>query len=236
MNLKEQAAVHALQYVQNGMRLGLGTGSTTRCFVAALGKRWQAGVLRDLVCVATSTETAILASELGLPLASLEELSRDGQPPVLDLAVDGADEVDPQLDLIKGLGKALLREKFIEVHARRFVVIVDESKLVSRLGRGPLPVEIIPFEAEVTIRWLQSLGCRAELWRAGDDIPYETDNAHWLARCWFPEGIADARALERLLADRPGVVDHGLFLGMASEVVVAGESGIRVLQRPVSLV
>jgi ribose 5-phosphate isomerase A len=150
----------------------------------------------------------------------------------LDLAVDGADEVDPNLDLIKGLGMALLREKFIEMHARRFVVIVDESKLVSRLGRGPLPVEIIPFEAEVTVHWLRSLGCRAELWRAEDGAPYETDNAHWLARCWFPQGIADAGALEHLLADRPGVVDHGLFLGMASEVIVAAESGVRTLQRP----
>jgi ribose 5-phosphate isomerase A len=214
------------------MRLGLGSGSTARCFVAALGERWQAGALRDLVCVATSQETAAQARELGLPLSSLADLSQDGLPLVLDLAVDGADEVDPNLDLIKGLGMALLREKFIEMHALRFVVIVDESKLVSRLGRGPLPVEIIPFEADVTVRWLGSLGCRAELWRAGDGSPHRTDNDHWLARCWFPEGIADAGSLERLLADRPGVVDHGLFLGMASEVIVAAESGVRTLQRP----
>ena len=231
MNLKEQAALRALEYVRDGMRLGLGSGSTARCFVAALGERWQAGALRDLVCVATSSETAAQVRDLGLPLASLVNLSQDGQLPVLDLAVDGADEVDPNLDLIKGLGMALLREKFIEMHARRFVVIVDESKLVSRLGRGPLPVEIIPFEAGVTINWLRSLGCRAELWSAEDGTPYETDNAHWLARCWFPEGIAYPRALERLLADRPGVVEHGLFLGMASEVIMAGESGIRTLQR-----
>jgi ribose 5-phosphate isomerase A len=231
MNLKQKAALHALQYVSDGMHIGLGTGSTTRLFIQALGERWNAGDVHGLKCVATSQETILQAQLLRLPLISLAELISDGQAPILDLAVDGADEVDPNLDLIKGLGRAALREKIVEMHARHFVVIVDETKLVERLGRGPLPVEIIPFEHDVTIQWLQSLGCRAELWMNHQGDPWVTDNYNWLARCWFDGGIVDPYALASTLNQRPGVVEHGLFLKMAHEVVVAGSDGIRILRK-----
>ncbi len=225
MNLKQQAAREALAYVHSGMALGLGTGSTTTYFVEMLGRRLQSGELRDIVAVPTSERTAALARSLGIPLTTLAEHSR------LDLAVDGADEVDPNLNLIKGLGRAALREKIVEIHADRFVVIVDESKLVPRLGRGPLPVEIVPFEAPAHVRWLNGLGCRAELWLEPDGGPVVTDNGNYLVRCWFPQGIADPYALARALADRPGIVEHGLFLDMADTVIVAGQGGIRRLER-----
>jgi ribose 5-phosphate isomerase A len=225
MNLKQQAASRALAYVRSGMILGLGTGSTTTYFVEMLGERLQRGELRDIAGLPTSERTAARARAVGIPLTTLADHPR------LDLAVDGADEVDPALNLIKGLGRALVREKIVEIHADCFLVVGDESKLVSRLGYGPLPVEIVPFGAEAHVRWLNTLGCRAELWREADDSPVVTDNGNYLARCWFPAGIADPYALARLLADRPGIVEHGLFLDMASAVIVASSEGIRVLER-----
>jgi len=225
MNLKQQAASHALNYVHSNMTLGLGTGSTTAYFIEMLGERLQRGELQNIVCVPTSEGTAVRARALGIPLVTLSERPR------LDLAVDGADEVDPSLNLIKGLGRALLREKIVELHADRFVVVVDESKIVSRLGRGPLPVEIVSFAADVHVRWLNTLGCRAELWRETDGSLVVTDNGNCLARCWFDDAIADPYALARALAGHPGIVEHGLFLDMASAVVVASSHGTRVLER-----
>ena len=225
MNLKQLSAEKAIEYVESGMVLGLGTGSTTRIFIDLLGSRLRAGRLRHLQAVPTSQATAAQASALGIPLTTL------AKNPVLDLAVDGADEVDPQLNLIKGLGRALLREKIVEIHARCFLVMVDETKLVPVLGRGPLPVEIAPFEAESQVRWLGTLGCRAELWLEDDGSPAVTDNGNYLARCWFPAGIPDAPALARQLADRPGVLEHGMFLNMAHRVIVASAAGVRVLER-----
>jgi len=225
MNLRQQAASHALTYVRSGMLLGLGTGSTTAHFIDMLGERLQKGELRDIVGVPTSEKTAARAHALGISLTTLTD------HPHLDLAVDGADEVDPALNLIKGLGRALLREKIVETHADRLLIIVDESKLVPHLGsRGPLPVEIVPFGATLHVRWLNTLGCRAELWREADGAPIVTDNGNYLARCWFPDGIADPYALARVLADRPGVVEHGLFLDMTSAVIVASPQGTRVLE------
>ena len=225
MNLKEVAARQALAYVRDGMILGLGTGSTAAYFVELLGEQLRQGALRDIVGIPTSMGTEERARAQGIPLSTLDE------HPWLDLVVDGADEVDPDLNLIKGLGRALLREKIVEVHTERLVIVADESKLVPRLGRGPLPIEIVPFAATVHVRWLNSLGCRAELWHGEDGSPIVTDNGNYLVRCWFPEGIADPHALARTLADRPGIVEHGLFLGMASEVVVSGVRGVRVLTR-----
>jgi len=216
-----------LTYVRSGMVLGLGTGSTATCFIELLAGRLRVGELRDVVGVPTSERTATLARELGIPLVSLAERPR------LDLAVDGADEVDPNLNLIKGLGRALLREKIVAMHAEQLIIAADESKLVLRLGaREPLPVEIIPFGAEAHVRWLNTLGCRAELWREEGGAPVVTDNGNYLTRCWFPDGIADPHSLARALADRPGVVEHGLFLGMTSAVVVATPVGVRVLEPP----
>ncbi len=224
MNLKEQAASRALNYVQAGMTLGLGTGSTTAYFVDLLGERVKSGSLRNIQCVPTSVGTAERARHWGIPLTTLTE------HPHLDLAVDGADEVDPAFNLIKGLGRALLREKVVEIHTSRLIIIVDESKLVTRLGlRGPVPVEIIQFEAGDHIRWLNTLGCRAEQWLEEDGSPVVTDNGNFLVRCWFQEGIPDAYALADTLAKRPGIVEHGLFLDMASEIIVAGLEGVRSL-------
>ena len=226
MNLKQQAARHALSHISDGMTLGLGTGSTTAQFIDLLVDRLRSGTLRDIRAVPTSNWTAARARELGIPLTTLAEVPR------LDVAVDGADEVDPDLNLIKGLGRALLREKVVEVHADRFLVMVDESKLVARLGSiGPLPVEILPFQAAAQVRWLNTLGCRAELWLEDDQSPAVTDNGNYLARCWFPDGIAHPHALARALSDRPGILEHGLFLDMASTVVVAGRDGVRTLER-----
>ena len=156
--------------------------------------------------------------------------------PSLDLAVDGADEVDPHLNLIKGLGKALLREKVVESHANQFIVIVDESKVVQKLGqKQPLPVEIIQFEADAHVRWLNTLGCKATLWLEDDGKPVITDNGNFLARCWFNhnsgQGINNPYQLARTLAERAGIVEHGLFLDMAERVIVAGINGLQILER-----
>jgi ribose 5-phosphate isomerase A len=226
MDLREQAARYALNYVRDGMILGLGSGSTTAYFVDMVGEALRTGQLRDVIGVPTSDDTATRARAHGIPLTSLAEHLR------LDLAVDGADEVDPDLNLIKGLGRALLREKIVEVHADQLIVVADESKLVRRLGtRGPLPVEIVPFAAEATIRWLDALGCSAELWCDEQGARVVTDNGNYLANCWFSEGIVDPYALSRTLADRPGIVEHGLFLDMAALVIVATPEGIRTLER-----
>lgn len=229
MNYKQQAARKALEYVQNGMILGLGSGSTTALFVDALGEGWQAGVYQNLQAVPTSLATAKQAQLYGIPLTTLAEHAQ------LDLAVDGADEVDPSLNLIKGLGLALLREKIVEIHARQFIVIVDESKLVGQLGtRCPVPVEVLPFEWQAHLRWLGSLGCRVELRRNQDGTPTTTDNGNYIALCWFTHagGIGDPYNLARQLANWPGVIEHGLFLDMANQVIVAGANGVQVIQRP----
>lgn len=226
MNLKQGAAKVALGYVRSGMMIGLGTGSTTRYFIDMLGEEIQKGSLQGIQAVPTSEATAEQARFLGIPLTTLSENSQ------LDLAVDGADEVDPKLNLIKGLGGALLREKVVEIHARRFIVVVDESKIVPRLGvRGPLPVEIIPFEAHAHVAWLNTLECQAKLLLEEDGSPVGTDNGNYLAYCWFSDGIPDPYMLARTLADRPGIVEHGLFLGMADTVVVAEVDGIKIWER-----
>ncbi|MCS7039923.1 MAG: ribose-5-phosphate isomerase RpiA [Anaerolineae bacterium] len=224
--LKTAAAARALAEIRDGMRLGLGSGSTSTIFVQLLGQAWQEGRIRDIVGVPTSEKTAALARSLGIPLRTLPEVGR------LDLVVDGADEVAPDFGMIKGLGRALLREKIVAVHADHFLVIVDETKLSPRLGLSvPLPVEIVPFAAEMTVAWLAGLADRAELWCEEDGRPIVTDNGLYLARCWFDNGIADPSALARVLADRPGVAEHGLFLDMADTLIVAGRDGVRVLRR-----
>lgn len=234
MDLREQAAQRALDWILAGpslpagagLALGLGTGATATCFVDLLGQQLRRGALAGLVAVPTSEGTAQRARAWGIPLTTLDECGR------LDLVVDGADEVDPQLDLVKGLGRALLREKIVAVHSARMLIVVDESKLVPRLGtRGPLPAEVVPFAAEATLRWLNTLGCWAEFRLEEDGGRAVTDNGNYLVHCHFSDGIADPHALARALAERPGVVEHGLFLGMATAVIVAGAGGVRVLER-----
>jgi len=208
------------------MRLGLGTGSTARHVTSLIGERLRTGELEDIVGVATSRATAQLAAELGIPLTTIDEVGS------LDIAIDGADEFDPQLDLIKGLGGALLWEKIVEQTAARLVIVADESKRVARLGtRSPLPVEVVPFGWRTVEPFLRELGAEPELCRHADGTPFITDSGHYILHCRFAAGIADAAALELTLARRPGIVESGLFIGMASTVVVAGEQ-VEVLERP----
>lgn len=226
MNLKMQAAQYALDYVHPGMILGLGSGSTTAYFIDLLGKRHQTGSLEGIQVVPTSKTTAKQARAWGIPVTTLSE------NPVLDVAVDGADEVDPKLNLIKGLGRALLREKVVEFRSQRLIIIVDENKLVSCLGeKVPLPVEIIKFEAQAHMSWLETLGCNTEQFLEDNGSPVVTDNGNYLVGCYFENGIAEPHQLARVLADQPGIVEHGLFLDVASQVIVAGQAGIRILER-----
>jgi ribose 5-phosphate isomerase A len=224
-NLKKKAAEKAVEQVESGMSLGLGTGSTAKYAVAKIGELWQAGVLADIVAVPTSEGTAQQARDYGIPLATLYE------QPELDLVIDGADEVDPSLDLIKGLGGALLREKMVEGVANRFIVIVDNSKLVDKLGTHvPLPVEVAQFGWRVQARWLESLGCTPSI-RGGEAQPYVTDNANFILDCTFAGGIDSPVVLATTLRNRVGVIEHGLFLDMATEIIVADSDGIRVIKR-----
>lgn len=223
--LKRAAARGAVERVRSGMVLGLGTGSTVAHFLELLAGRIDAGELEDVMGVATSVRTADAAHALGIPVTSLD------REPVLDLAVDGADEVDPGLDLIKGMGGALLREKVVAQAACRFLVIVDDGKLVERLGeRSPLPVEVIPFGWVVHREPIRALGGEPELRTTDGDEPYLTDNGNYVLDCRFPDGIGDPRGLEGELWARAGVVETGLFLGMAAEVLVGGPDGVRSLR------
>ncbi|RME75395.1 MAG: ribose 5-phosphate isomerase A [Chloroflexi bacterium] len=224
-DLKRQAAEKAVDFVESGMVLGLGTGSTASYAVQKIGELLQAGKLRGIVGVPTSEATAALARQYGIPLSSLAD------HPVIDLAIDGADEIDPHLDLIKGLGGALLREKMIELEARRFIVVADAGKLVDRLGtRSPVPVEVTRFGWRHQARWLESLGCIPNL-RGGESDPFITDNGNYILDCTFPNGIDNPAELDTILHNRTGVVEHGLFLGMATDAVVAGPDGLRLLRR-----
>lgn len=217
--LKRNAAAEALLRVESGMRLGLGTGSTVAHFLDLLGEALADGRVSDLIGVATSERTAEHAARLKIPVRDLAEVGR------LDLAVDGADEVDPALDLVKGLGGALLREKMVVQAADRFVVIVDEAKEVQLLGtRAPLPVEVVPFAWDAHLPVMRDLGGDPVL-RGGPDDPYRTDNGNYVIDLGFPGGIADPASLDATLQRRAGIVETGLFLSVADEVLVAAEQG-----------
>lgn len=221
-DLKREAAREALRHVQSGMRLGLGTGSTVQHFLDLLGEALDQGTLTRVVGVPTSHRTADHARRLGIPLTEL-----DGAP--LDLAIDGADEVDLSLDLVKGMGGALLREKMVAQASARFVVIVDEQKEVPWLGtRSPLPIEVVPFGWKSHLGVLRQLGAHDIVFRCDDEgRPVYTDNSNVLLDCTFPDGISNPREVEDVLSARAGVVETGLFLGLAHEVLVAGQGGVR---------
>ena len=224
--LKREAAARAVGFITSGTVIGLGTGSTVRPLLTFLGERLAVGALTDVVAVPTSEATAALCRERRIPLTTL-----DAQPR-LALAIDGADEVGPHLDLIKGMGGALLREKLVALAARRFIVIADESKRVRRLGtRSPLPVELVPFGWTTHVPFFERLGAEPALRRTADGEPYRTDGGHYIVDCRFPRGIADPPALARALARRPGIVEHGLFLRMADVALVAGAKGVRQITR-----
>jgi ribose 5-phosphate isomerase A len=228
-SLKRAAAARAIEFVRPGMRVGLGTGSTAAHFVALLAERVRAGL--DIIAVPTSEATRAQAARLGIVLTTLDET------PELDLTVDGADEIAPDLTLIKGGGGALLREKIVATASARMVVIADESKWVSVLGRFPLPVEIAPFGATVTQRMVE-----AAVSGEGDAVPaplrldqnghaFVTDGGHWLLDAQLRR-IADPRALASKLSAIPGVMEHGLFIGLAQAAIVAGPDGVRLIERP----
>ncbi len=220
--LKQAAAESAVALVEDGMILGLGTGSTAKLAVDALGRRVQSGL--RVVGVPTSEFTEQQARSLGIPVSTLDE------HPAIDLTIDGADEVElGPLNLIKGRGGALLREKIVASASKRLVIIVDESKLVGRLGsRFALPVELIPFGWNVAARKLEALGAKVTLRSGQDGKPYITDGGHYIVDCAFGP-IASPAKLECELNNIVGVVEHGLFLGMATQVIVAGRDGVKVL-------
>ena len=213
----------AAAFVQGGMKVGLGTGRAATAFVRTLGERVRRGGL-DVSCVATSEATASLAAGLGLPLISLAEAGE------LDITIDGADEVDPCLDLIKGLGGALVREKIVAASSRRLIIVVGAEKLVQRLGeKTPVPVEIVPFGAALCERRVRALGALPTLRRAASG-PYVTDNGNQILDCKFP-AIDDPGALDREIREIPGVVATGLFVGMAERVLVEERGAVREIHR-----
>lgn len=223
---KQAAGEAAAALVHSGMRLGLGTGSTADWATRAVGRRLATGELRDIVAVPTSMATARLASALGIPLATLAVV------PELDLAIDGADEIDPSIDLIKGLGAALLREKIVARAAARFVVVADGSKVVDRLGtRAPLPVAIVPFAWQTHLRAIRALGAEPTLRLRPDGEALVTDDQLLILDCRFTAGIADGAGVERTLRERPGVVATGLFLGLADTAFIATADGVTVRTR-----
>lgn len=224
--LKRMAAERALNFVEDGMVLGLGTGSTAAEFVKLLGERVADGL--DVVGVATSEQTLRLAQSCGISMVTIDD------EPELDLTVDGADELDRNLRLIKGGGGALLREKIVASASANVVIIADQSKLVATLGSFPLPVEVVPFGIKVTRAMIEEIADEMGLDGpvrqrvTGDGRPFLTDGGNFIFDCSFNE-IPDPEALAELLNFAPGVIDHGLFIGMADKAIVAGDDGIEEL-------
>lgn len=222
---KRQAAEHALPYIHSGMALGLGTGSTATHMLHVLADALRDGRLRDIVGVPTSDAIGVLARQLGVPIATLEE------HPQLDLALDGADEIDPALNLIKGLGGALLREKIVAASADRFIVLADSTKLVTQLGtHAPLPIEVVEFGQPLTTRRLIELGGVPTLRRSANGSTFRTDQGNVILDCRFP-GIADSLALNAAINAIPGVAAHGLFIGLAALALVGGPAGVTTIVR-----
>ncbi len=217
--LKQQAGEAAADQVQSGMVVGLGTGSTAVHAVRRIGALLAAGKLQRILAIPTSEETAREARALGIPLVTLDD------HPVIDLTIDGADEIDPHLNLIKGLGGALLREKVVATASRRFIVVADDRKRVDQLGtRAPVPVEAIQFARRPVGDYLTSLGARV-VERQVNGQSVITDEGNLLLDSHFP-GIENPRELDRLIRSQPGVVEHGLFLGLATEAIIAAPSGL----------
>jgi ribose 5-phosphate isomerase A len=227
MDPKQLAGVKAVNWIQSGMRLGLGTGSTVYFTLKELGARLASGQLRDIVGVPTSEATTALAQKFGIPLADLNDLQH------LDLVIDGADEVDPSHNLIKGLGGALLREKIVATAATQRIIVVDASKQVSQLGtRSPLPVEVASFGWRVIARALAALGCEPTIRTNNNHHPVSSDGGNYLLDCRFPHGIEDPHTLAMVIQAIPGVLEHGLFLDFAPTVIVANSDGNVEVREP----
>ena len=221
---KKQAGEYAADLVQSGMIVGLGSGSTAIFATRRIARRIHSGELADIVGAPTSLATESAAIELGIPLTTFARHRR------VDITIDGADEVDPAFNLIKGGGGAHLREKIVAQASERLVIVVDESKLVDQLGKSwAIPIEVVPFGWEAQAAYLGSIGAAPKLRMAGG-APFRTDQGNLILDADFGR-IADAAGLARQLESRAGIVEHGLFIGMARDVVVAGAGGVRHLRR-----
>ncbi|MGG1616988.1 ribose-5-phosphate isomerase RpiA [Paenibacillus sp. NRS-1782] len=215
MNLKQKAAEKAVEAIQDGMKVGLGTGSTAYWAIQKIGERVAQGL--HIEAVATSQASEDQARELGIPIVPFDQIGR------LDVTIDGADEVNEQLVLVKGGGGALLREKIVESNSNRLIIIVDESKDVKVLGAFPLPVEVVPFASVWTLEAIQQTGCQAK-WRMKDGERFLTDNGNYIVDCHYGT-IENPQELEIRLNQIPGVVDNGLFINMADQVIIARANG-----------
>jgi ribose 5-phosphate isomerase A len=219
--LKKQAALKAVGYVESGMILGLGTGSTAWFALEEIGRRIREGRLQRIIGIPSSIKTTMDAQKFGIPLGSLDEY------PEIDLTIDGADEVDPDLNVIKGGGGALLREKILAQNSHRFIIIVDESKLSPVLGvKSVVPVEVIPFGSYPVLKYLKILSANAKLRFDEKNEPFQTDQGNFIIDCKF-EKLSQPDELAAKLKEKAGIVEHGLFLGLATDVIVAGEREIQ---------
>ncbi|AGB04384.1 ribose 5-phosphate isomerase [Aciduliprofundum sp. MAR08-339] len=220
--MKKRAGEYAAKYIKDGQVVGLGTGSTVKYTILELGRMVKEGI--DIIGIPTSKATGQLAESVGIKLGSIDEY------PEIDITVDGADEVDPNLNLIKGGGGALLREKIV-AHASKYeVIVVDESKVKKVLGEFPLPIEIVRFGYRRTMNVLSSLGCGPSL-RMQDKTPFITDNGNYIVDCKFNR-IENPKILEEKIDKIPGVVEIGLFIDMANEVVVGKKEEVEIMRRP----
>ncbi len=222
---KQSAAERAVTFVHSGMVVGLGTGSTAIFAVRKIGELLHRGELKDIIGIATSRQTDAEARQLGIPLMD------DSLPHLVDLTIDGADEIDPHFNLIKGGGGALLREKIVAQASARMIVVADEGKLSDRLGtRFSLPVEVLQFGWQSQAQYLASLGAKVSTRKLPDGKNFLTDSGNLILDCNFGP-IADPHALALNLGSRAGIIEHGLFLGLATDIVIAGAAGVRHLQR-----
>jgi ribose 5-phosphate isomerase A len=223
--LKQQAAEYAVRFIQSGMKVGLGTGSTAYFATLRIAELLQQGALKDILAFPTSRAAWQLAESTGIPLMD------DSMPANLDLTIDGADEVDPNLNLIKGGGGALFREKIVAQASRREIIIVDDSKLTPALGmHHSLPVEIAAFAWRSQMRFLESIGGRPAIRQSQNGSQFVTDSGNMILDCSF-DPIADPAALAEVLSARAGIIEHGLFIALATDLVIANDRGIRHLQR-----
>jgi ribose 5-phosphate isomerase A len=224
-NLKQYAGEHAVGFVESGMVLGLGHGSTTFFAIQRIGEMLRTGELHSILGVPCSSQVEKDAKQFGVPLTTLN------QHPVLDMTIDGADEIDPYMDLIKGGGGALLREKIVAQASRREIIVADESKLSPALGtQWAVPMEVVPFGWRAQETFLKSLGAEPFLRLTDDGTPFHTDQGNWILDCRFGP-IQDPAQLAARLDGRAGIVEHGLFLGLATDIIVATPDGIRHLKR-----
>jgi ribose 5-phosphate isomerase A len=225
IGFKQQAAERAVEFIESGMIIGLGHGSTAIFAVRGIAELLKAGALKEILGVPCSTQVEAEARQLGIPLTTLEE------HPSIDVTIDGADEVDPNLDLIKGAGGALLREKIVAQASRREIIVVDESKLSLALGtHRALPIEVAPFGWRAQTTYLETLGSRVSVRQTSKETLFKTDQGNLIIDCTFGP-IEQPALLGATLSERAGIVEHGLFLGLATDIIVGGAEGVRHLRR-----